>query len=161
MPGAAAGSQPRIRPLTASDYADARALYVELVGDIPVPEGAAGQARFDTILAHDGTTLWGAEVDGRILAMATLHILPNLTFDARPYALIENVVTLRRHRGSGLGSAVMAAAIAAAWSAGAYKIMLLTGKTLGARGFYEKLGFSDQDKYGLTLRRAPARRPQG
>jgi hypothetical protein len=31
----------------------------------------------------------------------------------------------------------------AAWSAGAYKVMLLTGKPLGAKGFYEKLGFSD------------------
>ena len=31
--------------------------------------------------------------------------------------------------------------VAAAWAAGAYKIMLLTGKTQGAAGFYRKLGF--------------------
>lgn len=150
---------PRFRPLTSSDYEDARALYVDLVGDIPVPDGLAGRARFAEVLAQGGTVLWGAEVDGRIRAMATLHVLANMTFGGRPYALIENVVTGRHSRGLGLGAGVMEAAIAAAWAAGAYKIMLLTGKTLGAKGFYEKLGFSDQDKYGMTLRRAPARRP--
>jgi hypothetical protein len=46
-----------------------------------------------------------------------------------------------------------------AWAAGAYKIMLLTGKSLGAKGFYEKLGFSDDRKHGMMIRRAPARRP--
>jgi GNAT superfamily N-acetyltransferase len=147
------------RPLAAADFADAHMLYVELVGDIPVPDGAAGQSRFAEILAHPGTTIWGADCDGKITAMATLHILPNMTFGGRAYAIVENVVTLRSHRGQGLGAGVMAAVIAAGWAADAYKIMLLTGKTLGARGFYEKLGFTDQDKYGMTLRRAPARRP--
>jgi GNAT superfamily N-acetyltransferase len=141
------------------DFVDARALYVELVGDIPVPDGAAGEARFSEILSHPGTTVWGADCMGQVVSMATLHIIPNMTFDARPYAIVENVVTLRSHRGKGLGAGVMSAVIDAGWSANAYKIMLLTGKTLGARGFYEKLGFTDQDKYGMTLRRAPSRRP--
>jgi GNAT superfamily N-acetyltransferase len=147
------------RRLTPADFRDARDLYVELVGDIPVADGAAGETRFGEILAHPGTTVWGADVWGKVTAMATLHVLPNMTFDARPYAIVENVVTLRGHRGHGLGAGVMSAVIEAAWSAGAYKIMLLTGKTLGAHGFYEKLGFTDQDKHGMTLRRAPARRP--
>jgi GNAT superfamily N-acetyltransferase len=149
------------RPLTSADFADARALYVDLVGEIPVPDGAVGQRRFGEILAHPGTTVWGADCDGQIVAMATLHILPNMTFDGRPYAIVENVVTSRSHRGKGLGAGVMSAVIKAAWAAGAYKIMLLTGKTLGARGFYEKLGFTEQDKFGMTLRRAPPRRPLG
>ncbi len=147
------------RPLTTFDYPDAPTLYVELVGDIPVPDGAAGKARFAEILSHAGTTVWGADLDGTVVSMATLHVIPNMTFDARPYAIVENVVTLRSQRGMGFGAGVMSAVIDAGWSADAYKIMLLTGKTLGARGFYEKLGFTDQDKYGMTLRRAPSRRP--
>jgi hypothetical protein len=48
-----------------------------------------------------------------------------------------------------------------AWAADAYKIMLLTGRTAGARGFYERLGYSGGDKHAMTLRRAPARKSAG
>lgn len=92
--------------------------------------------------------------------MATLHVIPNLTFGGRAYAIVENVVTLRAYRGQGFGAAVMEAVVEAAWAANAYKVMLLTGKTMGAKGFYEKLGFTDQDKYGMTIRRAPLRQPK-
>ncbi len=147
------------RPLIAADYPDALCLYKELVGTIPVPEGNKGAARFADILQHPGTTIWGAELDGGIASMATLHILPNMTFSARPYCLVENVVTLRALQGRGLARGVMDSVRQAAWAAGAYKIMLLTGKSLGAKGFYEKLGFSDDQKYGMMIRRAPARQP--
>jgi GNAT superfamily N-acetyltransferase len=80
-----------------------------------------------------------------------------MTYEGRPYAVIENVVTLKRCQGQGLGRMVMQAAIDAAWVAGAYKVMLLTGKSLGAKGFYEKLGFTSEEKFGMTLRRAPPR----
>ncbi|MEO1364479.1 MAG: GNAT family N-acetyltransferase [Pseudomonadota bacterium] len=89
--------------------------------------------------------------------MVTLHILPNMTQGGRPYALIENVVTHAEHRGAGHGRQVMEAAVAAAWAADCYKIMLLTGQTAQARGFYEALGFSADEKWGMTLRRAPLR----
>jgi GNAT superfamily N-acetyltransferase len=150
----------RLRKLVASDFADARALYVDLVGDIPVPDGADGRVRFVEILAHPGTAIWGLETENQIVAMATLHVIPNMTFGGRSYAIVENVVTLRSHRGRGYGAAVMEAVLGAAWAADAYKVMLLTGKTLGAKGFYEKLGFTDQDKYGMTIRRARSRQPR-
>jgi GNAT superfamily N-acetyltransferase len=151
--------QPLYRQLTAADYPDALCLYKELVGTIPVPDGAAGVARFTDVLQHPGTTIWGADLDGGIASMATLHILPNMTFSARPYCLVENVVTLRAMQGRGLARGVMQALMQAAWAVDAYKIMLLTGKGQGAKGFYEKLGFSDDQKYGMMIRRAPARRP--
>jgi GNAT superfamily N-acetyltransferase len=149
-----------LRRLEATDYDDARALYLDLVGDIPVPDGTEGRSRFSEILSHPGTAIWGAEYKGRIVAMATLHVIPNMTFGGRAYAMVENVVTLRIHRGLGFGAAVMNAVNEAAWAADAYKVMLLTGKALGAKGFYYKLRFTDQDKYGMTIRRAPARRPK-
>ena len=34
--------------------------------------------------------------------MATLHLLPNLTYGGWPYALVEIVVTRRAHHGQGL-----------------------------------------------------------
>ncbi len=51
----------------------------------------------------------------------------------------------------------MQAAIDAAWAADCYKIMLLTGRTAEARGFYEKLGFGTDEKWGMTIRRVPER----
>jgi GNAT superfamily N-acetyltransferase len=155
----AASETATFRKLATSDYEDALALYRELAGDIPVANGGLGKERFNNILALQGTSIYGAEVDGKIVSIATLHILPNLTFGGRPYCLVENVVTLRSHQGKGLGRRVMNTLIQAAWSADAYKIMLLTGKSLGARGFYEKLGFTENEKYGMMLRRAPPRKP--
>ena len=90
-------------------------------------------------------------------AMVTLHILPNMTQGGRPYALIENVVTHADHRGSGCGRRVIEAAVQRAWEADCYKVMLLTGQRAKARCFYEALGFSADEKWAMTLRRAPVR----
>jgi ribosomal protein S18 acetylase RimI-like enzyme len=147
-----------IRPLIETDFADAVALYQELVGGIPV---ANDPATFAKLLRHDGLTIWGAVVDRVVVSMVTLHVLPNMTFGGRPYALIENVVTAARMQGAGIGRSVMQAAMDAAWAEDAYKIMLLTGQNSGAKGFYEKLGFTADQKHGMILRRAPQRNSTG
>ena len=125
-----------IRTARLDDFAGLHRLYTDLVGTIEVPDGAEGKERLAKVLDHPGTLIFIAEENGQPLSMATLHVLPNMTFGARPYALVENVVTLRSHQGQGLGRQVMQAVVQAAWDAGAYKIMLLTGQETGARGFY-------------------------
>ena len=127
----AASDAPKVtyRPLTDDDFADAHDLCVDLVGEKTVPDGASGMARF-----------------ARNIAMATLHLLPNIIGDGRPYARVENAVTLRTRRGQGLGAGVRAAMVAAAWDAGACKFLLRTGRTVGARGIDEMIGVTDQDK---------------
>lgn len=149
------------RPLTLADFADAYALYTDLVGADRMAPPDLAKAQFRTLLDHPGTTLIGAERGGQVLAMATLHVLPNLGYLGRPYALVENVVTLRTYHGQGLGRAVMQALIAQAWAADAYKIMLLTGKNNTAKGFYAKLGFDPDEKQAMTLRRVPTRHWRG
>jgi GNAT superfamily N-acetyltransferase len=143
------------------DLEDALALYRELVGEGDVPAGDAARARFDAVILHPGTTVFGAQVGGRIMSVATLHILPNMTRGGRPYALIENVVTAARYRGRGLGRGVMAALVEAARGQDANKIMLLTGTDTGARGFYRKCGFEGETKHAMTLRFVPPRRVSG
>lgn len=123
------------RTLRPDDFGDALALYRELSGKRPVADGDFGHGRFQQILDHDGTAIHGAETDGSIVSMATLHLMPNMTYGGRPYALVENVVTLRAYQGQGIGRGVMNALIDAAWAADAYKIMLLTGRRAEARGF--------------------------
>lgn len=145
-----------IRTLEASDAAQAIRLYAELVGPtVPV----ADETRYAEVLAHSGTHVIGLFEGRALLAMATLHLLPNMTFGGRAYALVENVVTHGERQGQGLGRQVMERVIDMAWAEGAYKIMLLTGRDLGARGFYEKLGFTGDEKHAMTLRRAPPRAP--
>jgi GNAT superfamily N-acetyltransferase len=73
------------------------------------------------------------------------------------FGLVENVVTLRAFQSQGFGRGVMAMLIHAAWEAGAYKIMLLTGVEAGAYEFYEKLGFSGDSKLGMQIRNIPVR----
>lgn len=95
----------------------------------------------------------GGYIGPDLVAMVTLHLLPNVLWGARPSALVENVVTRAAYQHKGYGRQVMEAAIKAAWDADAHKIMLMTGKGRNATGFYEALGFSAKDKFALVLRR--------
>ena len=143
-----------VRAARADDLPALIELYSELTSGAPVPNGAEGQRKLAEILDHPGTTIFGAERGGRLVSVASLNISPNLTFGGRSYARIENVVTLSCWRGRGLAKAVMQAAIDKAWSADCCSIILLSGKSLGARGFYESLGFNAEDKWGMILRPA-------
>ncbi len=139
-----------VRTLGVADAEQALELYSELTYGPACRDPSA----FLAVLAHPGTRIFGADSAGLILGMVTLHILPNVTWDARPYALIENVVTRADRRGKGIGRKVMQTAIDAAWASDAYKIMLMTGQRRGAAGFYEALGFSSEDKQAMVMRSA-------
>ena len=106
------------------------------------------------MLGRDGLTVFVAEIGGAMVATCTLVIVPNLTRNARPYALIENVVTDAGHRLIGLGRSVIEAALARAWAEGCYKAMLMTGsKRPETLRFYEGIGF-EQSKTGFQMRKA-------
>jgi GNAT superfamily N-acetyltransferase len=93
------------------------------------------------------------ERDGRLVSSCVLTIIPNLTRGARPYGLIENVVTHAEYRQQGLGTAVLRSALEAAWRAGCYKVMLLTGrKDPGVHRFYQGAGFEGGEKTGYIAR---------
>ena len=138
-----------LRALGPDDAEAACALYLELTrsGRVAPPE------HFAQVLAHPGTTVCGAFDGADLLGMATLHLMPNMTYGGQPYGLVENVVTARAHQGRGVGRAVLTRLIETAWAADAYKVMVLTGTARGAQGFYRKLGFDDRDKFGLVVRR--------
>jgi GNAT superfamily N-acetyltransferase len=140
------------RALALRDHPDAYHLYQALPAGGTLAPMAASKAAFETLIAHPGTTVFGAEVGNRIVSMATLHLLPNVTYDARPYAVVENVVTLPDHARQGYGRAVMTTLAKAAWAQNAYKIMLLTGRQNAAEGFYRSLGYDDREKHGMILR---------
>ena len=137
-----------VRAATEDDIPDMLELYLELTRAPTI--GTAEHAR--AVLSHPGTTVFLAFDATGPQAMVTLHLMPNVTWAGRPYGLIENVVTRRSVQNRGFGRLALSAAVDVAQAANAYKVMLLTGQARGARGFYEKLGFSADDKWGMTIR---------
>ena len=93
------------------------------------------------------------EEDGLLVSSCALAIIKNLTRSARPYALIENVVTRSEYRKKGYGTAVLQKAVETAKDQDCYKVMLMTGKkderTLR---FYEQAGFARGEKTGFIIR---------
>jgi GNAT superfamily N-acetyltransferase len=135
------------------DFEAISRLYHQLHPDEPVLTDRSG---FDRILESESFRLCVLEVDGAVVATTYLNLVPNLTRGSRPYAVIENVVVEKSLRGTGLGKEIMAATLQAAWDAGCYKTMLMTGsKRESTHAFYRACGFSPDAKHAF-LARPPA-----
>ena len=105
------------------------------------------------ILADDNHHVVVDEQDGELVASCVCVVVPNLTRGARPYALVENVVTHAAHRRQGHARACLDRAREIARQAGCYKIMLMTGsKSEGTLEFYRSCGYSDAEKTAFVQR---------
>ncbi len=111
------------------------------------------KSAWETVMANPDRYLYVvADEDGKISASCNVAIIPNLTRSARPYAVIENVITHPDARRKGLGRKVMEKAMAFAGMHNCYKVMLLSGShRLEAHAFYESLGFSGSKKKGFVI----------
>ena len=108
---------------------------------------------WETIMGNPSYRCVVARDQEKIISTCALTIIPNLTRGARPYGLIENVVTHPDRRGRGIGTAVLRHALGLAWEARCYKVMLLTGRQDEATlRFYEGAGFARGEKTGLIAR---------
>lgn len=92
-----------------------------------------------------------AEEDGKLVSTCTCVIVPNLTYDQRPYAVVENIVTHSDHRAQGYATACLQQAQRIAESENCYKISLATQSKLeSTHKFYEKLGYNKEDMTAFT-----------
>ena len=139
--------KPIIREITAQDFDELMQLYTHLHGN-PIPEKSDKVAAvWQQILQDPAHHIIAAEIDGKLVSSCVCIIVPNLTHEQRPYALIENVVTDADYRKRGLASACLQYAKALAERENCYKLMLMTGaKDAETLRFYEQAGYNRQDK---------------
>jgi ribosomal protein S18 acetylase RimI-like enzyme len=151
-------SQIRIRPACRDDVA----VIVTMLAD-----DALGRTRerieeplppcyfdaFDRVARDPNLTLVVAENDaGEVVGCLQLCILPGLSSQGAPRALIEDVRVASRCRSRGIGEQLVQWAIAEARSRGCKLVELLTHTTrVDAQRFYKRLGFA-ASHVGMTLR---------
>ena len=87
------------------------------------------------------------EINGKIVSSCVCVIIPNLTRNIRPYALIENAVTNDEYRGKGYATECLNYAKEIAIKNNCYKMMLLTGtKSENTLAFYKNAGYNSDAK---------------
>ena len=141
-----------IRLIRESELPELLGLYEHLheKGDVPLPPQEQLGPLWEEIVANPMLYYLIGEIDGTMISSCTMAIIPNLTRGARPYGLIENVVTRRGYRKRGYGTRILQHALQIAWERGCYKVMLLTGrKDKATLRFYEQAGFKRDVKTGF------------
>lgn len=122
-------------------------LYTEL-HDNPYPtvdDHVSGV--WESMLADPGHHVIGGFLGDELVSSCILIVIPNLTHQQHPYALIENVITANRVRGSGFATQILAFAKQLAVASDCYKVMLMTGsKNEQTLRFYENSGYNRIDK---------------
>ena len=108
-------------------------------------------AMWDKMISDPDYHIIVNEIDGKIVSSVVCIIIPNLTHDVRPFALVEYVVTHADFRGKGYATDCLNYAKEIAKRENCYKIMLMTGsKKPETLRFYENAGYSSADKTGFN-----------
>lgn len=128
-------------------------LYQMLNPDDPRLERTDGLLeQFQGMLEDDSLEIVVVAEDGQLVASCVLSITENLTRNARPFAVIENVITREGYRGQGFGKRCLEKARVLAEDRNCYKIMLLTGSDVAWKhDFYTDCGFDKDEKTGFVL----------
>jgi len=92
-------------------------------------------------------------MDETPVATCMLAVVPNLASGARPFGVIEHVVTLSNQRKRGYARLVLEYALEKAWLGGCYKVVLLSGvHRTEAHELYESVGFVGDIERGFVAR---------
>ena len=127
-------------------------LYLHL-HETSIPEHDDNLARvWDKMISDDDYHIIVNVIDGKIVSSCSCIIIPNLTHNVRPFALVEYVVTHADYRGKGYATDCLNYAREIAKRENCYKIMLMTGsKRPETLRFYKNAGYSSADKTGSIL----------
>ncbi len=144
----------KVRKIQFNELEQLLTLYEYLNADDPVLKCDEKLTElWSEILENPNNFCLVIEENNKIVTSCNLIIIKNLTRGARPYALIENVVTHRDHRKRGYGTAVLRKAVEIAKENNCYKVMLMTSrKDESILQFYENIGFNREEKTGFVIR---------
>ena len=144
----------QVRRAVLGDLSGLVALYAHLHPAEPALPVDRARRVWAEILGSSANNVFVIEApDGTLLSSCTLALVPNLTRGARPFGVIENVVSHAAHRRRGHGTRVLRAAVEAAQEAGCYKVCLATGsKRDETLRFYEGVGFKRDVKTYFEVR---------
>ena len=136
-----------VREAKKEDLKEILELYLYLHED-SVPETSEHLIKtWNQIVQDENHHLIINEINGKIVSSCVCVIIPNLTRNVRPYAFIENVVTLSSYRGKGYATECLDFAKCIAQKKNCYKMMLLTGsKEQKTLDFYKNAGYNCTDK---------------
>jgi GNAT superfamily N-acetyltransferase len=140
--GAPAGVTVRVaRPSDTSRLVALLAAGTLRGGEDPADLGPYQEA-LDEIAATPGTDVIVAEVDGEVVGVCQLITFRHLQERGGRCAEIESMHVEERHRGAGIGGALLEAAVQRADTAGCYRVQLTSSNTReAAHRFYARHGF--------------------
>jgi GNAT superfamily N-acetyltransferase len=138
-----------IRPAAAGDL-DAVAGILGLLHDPPT--AVRDQGVWEQMLATPGRTILVAELGGKVVATCDMTVMPNLTHEGRPWAILENLMVAPGARRRGIGRALMNEVERRAREAGCYKLQLVSGaRRSQAHLFYRAIGYDPAEGFRLYL----------
>jgi GNAT superfamily N-acetyltransferase len=139
-----AAAVPTIRAARPSDTPRLAALLAAgtLRGREDATDLPAYRSALDEINATPGTAVLVAETGGRVVGMCQLIMFRHLQERGGRCAEIESVHVEERYRSSGIGGALLEAAVQRAADAGCYRVQLTSNRAReAAHRFYERHGF--------------------
>lgn len=96
-----------IRPIQTYELCSLLELYKHLNPTEPLPKEEQLQQVWNQLFSDPKITCWVVDLERKLIASCVLVVVPNLTRNARPYALIENVVTHADYRRQGIGKRLL------------------------------------------------------
>jgi len=136
-----------IREAAKEDLKQLLELYTQLNDNVMPEFDGRLEGIWNKILSDSDHHIIVGSIGGRIISTCVIVIIPNLTRGQRPYALVENVVTDKAHRGKGYATQLLDHAKQIAVKEGCYKIALMTGsKEESTLNFYRQAGYNSIDK---------------
>lgn len=141
----------RIREADIQDLDRLLELYSMLFGKSILEKNEETVRIWNRIMTDSMYHVIVAEDNGQLVSTCTCVIIPNLTYDQRPYAIVENIVTKSEYRAQGYATACLQQAQRIAEEENCFRILLATqSKLQSTHKFYEKLGYSKDDLTAFT-----------
>lgn len=142
-----------IRVATIDDLDGVLNLYKELRPYDPDLEINLAKEKWFEIINDNQTYIVVVEVDGELASTCALGINKSIANGARPFAIIEHVITANKFRRQGLSRQALEFAISLAWQKNCCKVMLLSGEKLNpAHALYESVGFKGGIEKGFVIK---------